>query len=128
MRHAILAGLVYWAIVFALGFVMGTLRVLVLAPLLGPVAAVSLELPIMLAGSWLACGWSLRRFGVGKAFAERAAMGLLAFTLLILAEFALSTLLFGRTAAEHWASYATTEARLGLAAQVLFATFPLLRR
>lgn len=52
------AGLAYWAVVFALGFVLGTIRVLWLAPLVGLIPATALELPVMLAGEtpgeWLA--------------------------------------------------------------------------
>jgi hypothetical protein len=128
MHGAILAGAVYFAIVFALGFVLGTLRVLVIAPLLGPVGAVMLEVPVILAASWLACGWTLRKVTVAPAMPDRLAMGVTAFALLIAAEFAVSTVVFGRSPADFWASYAAADALLGLAAQIAFAAFPLLRR
>lgn len=52
----------YVAIVFAVGFALGTVRVMLLAPRIGEVAAVACELPLMLAAPWLAAGWVLARW------------------------------------------------------------------
>jgi hypothetical protein len=60
--RAVLAGAAYAGIVFAGGFVLGTIRVLALSPRLLP--AVQLELPIMLALSWTTCRRITRRFAV----------------------------------------------------------------
>ena len=49
----IAAALRYFGIIFALGFVLGTIRTLWLAPIVGTVGAVLIELPIMLIASWL---------------------------------------------------------------------------
>jgi ABC-type uncharacterized transport system permease subunit len=122
------AGLVYFAVVFAAGVVLGTLRVLVVAPALGEVAAVVLELPLMLAVSWIACGRIVERLRVPPHWRARAAMGAVAFGVLMAAEAGLAILAFGRSPAEHLVSYRDTAARLGLAGQVAFALMPLLRR
>jgi len=121
------AGLVYFATVFALGFALGTLRVMVLIPGFGESAAVALELPVMLAASWLLCRWCLRGFAVPPRLDDRALMGAVAFGLLMLAELALGMLLFGRTLGEHLATYRTFAGAAGLAAQLLFAAFPVLQ-
>ncbi len=125
---AIRAGGVYFAIVFAIGFVLGTVRVLMLAPSLGEGLATLIELPAMLAASWFVCGWCVRRFAVPREPAARATMGAVAFGVLMAVEAALSVLAFGRTPGEHLARYAELGPALGLAAQLVFAAFPLLRR
>jgi hypothetical protein len=118
------AAAAYFGIVFALGFVLGTVRVLAVAPRLGETAAVLIEAPLMLAASWIAARWCVRRFAVPARDAPRLAMGVTAFALLMGAELLLSVLVFGRTPAEHLAGYARTPGALGLAAQALFALAP----
>jgi hypothetical protein len=124
MERAIRAGFGYFLAVFAIGFVLGTLRTLLIAPRLGPLAAVALEIPVMLGLAWLICGRLLRRHAV-TGVGPRLAMGGLAFTLLMIGEMGISVLLAGRTMAEHWALYRQLPDRIGLAAQLLFAAFPL---
>lgn len=121
------AGISYFALVFALGFVLGTIRALLVAPHLGDTGAVFLELPIMLVASWIACGWVLRRLRIGPEFGARLTMGMVAFTLLMVAELGVSIYAFGRTPAEHLATYRSASALLGLAGQIVFAALPLLR-
>jgi hypothetical protein len=128
MMRAIIAGTLYCAVIFALGFVLGTIRVLLIVPRLGEVGAVLIELPIMLTASWIACGWVLRRLRVGPATGGRLTMGIVAFILLMLAELGVSVLLFGRTLAEHLGTYHSVNALSGLTAQMAFAAMPLLRR
>lgn len=118
------AGLAYFALVFAAGFALGTARVLLLSPRLGETGAVFLELPVMLALSWLAAGWIAHRFAVPPDAAARLAMGGVAFLCLMAAETALSTLGFGRSMAEHLAGYAEPARAAGLAAQIAFALMP----
>ena len=125
MPPVISAAALYFAIVFAAGFGLGTLRVFVIAPALGEGAAVALELPVMLALSWLACRQVLLRIPVAPSPAPRLAMGGLAFALLMAAELVLSVAAFGRTVADHIAAYQTAPALLGLAGQIAFALFPL---
>lgn len=128
MKQAIRAGLAYFLAVFAIGFVLGTLRVTVMAPRIGPLGAVALEIPVMLAAAWLICGYLLRRQRVESRVPARLAMGTGAFALLMLAELGLSIALAGRTPAQHWALYRQLPDQIGLAGQLLFAAFPLLQR
>ncbi|WP_052341072.1 hypothetical protein [Salinarimonas rosea] len=125
MGRALIAGLAYFALVFAAGVVLGTLRAFVLTPAFGHVGAVIVELPVILAIAAIAARRLVRRFAVPPALGPRAAMGTLAFGLLILAELGLSVALFGRTPGAHWATYTTLPAQLGLAGQVAFALLPL---
>lgn len=113
----------YWAAVFALGFVLGTVRVLWIAPALGLLPATALELPVMLGASWLAAGWLVRRFGLAPG-GEALAAGALAFALLMAAECALAGVLSGQSPAQWLAGLAEPHAALGLAGQVVFALLP----
>ena len=119
---------VYFGIVFAAGFALGTLRTLVLAPRFGALWAVLLELPVMLVISWWACGRVVTRFEVPPRFGSRAAMGAIAFAFLMLAELALSVSLFGRSTSEYAADLMTPHGLVGLGGQVAFALIPLVRR
>jgi hypothetical protein len=127
MAAALRAGAFYIAIMFAIGFVLGTIRVLVVIPRVGDTNAVLLELPVMLALSWFACSWLVRRFAVPSDAAPRLVMGGVAFALLMLAELGVSVFGFGRSPAQHLASYQTLRAQLGLVAQLGFALFPLIQ-
>jgi hypothetical protein len=127
MPSAIKAGLLYFVIVFATGFVLGTLRVIVLLPLIGQIAAVALELPVMLAISWLACSKLATQFSVPAKIPHRLTIGAVAFGLLLLAEFGLSVFAFNRSGAEYFALSLTTSGLLGLAGQIAFGLFPLLQ-
>ena len=126
-RIAVAAGAAYFSLVFPAAFIVGALRTLWLAPQIGEVAAVLIEAPIILVVSWVACGEIIRRLGVSRRTALRAAMGFTSFILLIGAEFGLARLGLARSTAEWLASYRTFSGLIGLAAQLAFAVFPLLR-
>lgn len=49
----IITAITYFATVLAFAFAMGVARTLVIAPLIGVTAAVLLEVPILLAASWV---------------------------------------------------------------------------
>jgi hypothetical protein len=128
MTRAILAGLAYFGVVFAAGFALGALRVLVLAPKLGESTAVLVELPFILAISWVTCRWLIARFRVPKMLTDRLVMGGLAFAVLLGAEIGVSVLGFGRTLSAHLQQYLTLPAFIGLVGQIVFAMFPVFQR
>lgn len=122
MKLILLTGTAYFAAVFAAGFVLGVLRTLVLMPVLGELVAVLLELPVILTVAWLVCTRILGRWPLLPKAA--AAMGAIAFMWLMLAEAGMSTLLAGRSLAEHLALFAQLPHQVGLAGQLAFAAFP----
>ena len=122
MNLVLLTSTVYVTAVFAAGFVLGVLRTLVLTPLLGELGAVLAELPVILSIAWWVCTRILRRWPLLPPSAVR--MGAIAFLLLMLAEAALSTLLAGRSLAEHLVLYSQLPHQVGLAGQLAFALFP----
>jgi hypothetical protein len=82
----------------------------------------------MLALSWIVAGWLVRRLAVPPQASARLVMGVGAFALLIAAETALGVYGFGRRLGAQVATYRSLPGGVGLAAQLLFALFPLLRR
>jgi hypothetical protein len=125
MKRAMIAATVYFLALFALGFVLGTFRVLLIAPRVGKFAATLAEVPVMLTAAYFACRWAVRRWQVPKDPLIRWAMVLWFLALLVLLETLLGTLLFGRTLADQWGALATPAGMMGLSAQVLAAVFPL---
>jgi len=114
----------YWAAVFAIGVALGTGRTLWLAPRTGALAAVLIELPLMLAASWLIARRLLARHPLPGRSAALAA-GALAFALLMASEAALAIGLGGT--AEGWLAALVTPAGLaGLFGQFGFAVLPAL--
>ena len=127
MRSAA-AGVLYFGIVFAAGFVLGTIRTLFLVPRLGEVAAVSIEAPVILGVSWAVAGFCIRRLGVPSDLTSRLFMGGVAFALLMLAEAGVSTEIFGNSLLGFLASLTSIPGIMGFASQIAFALFPALRK
>lgn len=80
----------------------------------------------MLAVSWLACGTSIRIF---KIRGRRAglSMGVIAFALLMIAELALSIIVFRRSSAEFLREFGTPAGAIGFMSQAAYGIMPLLR-
>lgn len=118
----------YFAIVFAAGFALGAVRATLIAPRAGDTLGVLIEVPLMLAVSWLACRYVMDRLAVRSDALVRLSIGSLALLLLLTAETAISLLFFQRSLSEHFQAYRTLPAQIGLAAQLIFSLFPLLCR
>lgn len=115
---------VYALLTFAAGFLLGTIRVLLLAPGLGEPVAVLLELPIMLGVSFLVARWAVARWKVPENIGGRVAMGAIAFAVLMTFEALVSVTLFDNRLSDHLARYLQPQAWPGLAAQLFFAAMP----
>jgi hypothetical protein len=126
MSRSLLAGTVYFLIVFAAAFVLGIARVMFVVPAVGEVWATLLELPFTLGISWIVSGWIIRFMGA-SSLGLAIGMGASAFVLLMGAEAAGAVLLFGRSLADHISSYATTAGGWGLAGQAAFGVFPVVQ-
>lgn len=123
--RAVRAGFAYFAVVFAAGFVLGTVRVLILAPAVGELTAVAIEAPVILAISWFVCAVLVARMAPPPTVADRAIMGASAFVFLITAEIVLTVTVFDGAARDVIEGWITTAGALGLAGQIAFALFPL---
>ncbi|MCZ8375597.1 MAG: hypothetical protein O9342_09495 [Beijerinckiaceae bacterium] len=120
---AIAAGAGLFGLVFAAGFLLGTIRELALRPLLGADPARLLELPVMITLSWLSARWILRRAGKRSA-RWQFEVGLIAFLLLMAAEMALGILILGRGLSAFIADIFTLTGMLSFLAQALLIVMP----
>lgn len=127
MKRVLLAGAAHFALVFAAGFALGTLRVLVLVPWLGERTAELCELPLMVALALASARLVVRRAQLPSRSA-RAACGLFALALMLGAELTLVLALRGLTLAEFVDSRDPISGTAYLVALALFAAAPVLVR
>lgn len=119
------AALLYYATVFGVGVVLGTLRVLVVVPQLGVRAAELLEQPLMLVASFLLARWMLRRLGPFPP-GRRLLVGGVALLLMVATELFLATWLQGRSLAQYVAGRDPVSGLVYLLSMLAFALMPLL--
>jgi hypothetical protein len=104
MKETLKAGVFYFALVFAAGFVLGTVRTLWAVPRLGVRTAELAEAPIMFGVSILAARWVVRHVQVSPQRSRRLAMGCIALGLMLVAEFTLGLSIRGMTTREYFAA------------------------
>jgi hypothetical protein len=84
--RSVIAGAVYFALVFASGCLLGAVRELWVVPLLGRTAGIALEAPLMTAAMIVSARWVLHRFGIARGFGAAVRVGVVAFLLLAVVE------------------------------------------
>ena len=119
------AGSVYFALVFAAGFVLGIIRELWAAPRFGIVTAELMEAPIMLVVIVLAAQWAVFRFRVEPSLGHRLGMGAIALSLLLIAEAAFVLGLRQLTLPEYIASRDPVSGTVYLVMLAMYALIPL---
>jgi len=122
----LLAALLYFFIVFGVGFVVGPIRVIWLEPRLGKPVAVLCELPLLLAAMILAARWVPRRVRLDANLRSLASMGILALAFQQIADFVVGIGLRGITPSEQFASFPTPAGLVYAAALLAFAAMPAL--
>jgi hypothetical protein len=127
-RRAVRAALLYCAILFGAGLMLGAIRTFCVAPLSGEFVAVTLEAPIMLAVAWAACGWVAKREELSEKFLDRLIMGGVSLAVLVAAEAAIAIFAERGALADYFLTSGQSGVLLGLLAQLAFALFPILRR
>ncbi|MEQ1782003.1 MAG: hypothetical protein ABMA14_11630 [Hyphomonadaceae bacterium] len=129
LSRALGAGAAYAAMVFAFAFVTGAIRTIITSQNFGitPLGGVLIELPIILLFAWKVCDSVMRWTRVSPDLGIRLLTSATALIVMLVAEYSLSALVLGRSLPEFLATYAQPEALIGLAGQVVFATFPLFR-
>jgi hypothetical protein len=120
------AGVLYFAVVFGAGFVLGPIRILWLVPRFGTRAAELVEAPVMLVVIIFAARWTTARLAVSATPSGRLGVGLIALGLLLIAEFTLVLRLRGMTVAEYLASRDPVSGTVYYVMLGVFALMPLL--
>jgi hypothetical protein len=117
----------YFILAYCAGFVLGTFRFLALEPAIGPLAAVAVETPFIVAFCWIAWAAVRRRCDSSFKPMARLTIGILWLAFLLTAEVVLRMVARGFTLETILASFGNPEGQLGLAAQILCASFPLMQ-
>lgn len=124
MLKTIQAGVLYFAIVFGVGFVLGTIRTLLVVPLVGMRRAELMEAPIMILVSFLAARWIVRRMELPSVLAPRLGMGVIALLLLLAAEFGFVLWLRGISLQQYFATRDPVAGSVYYVALLVFALAP----
>jgi hypothetical protein len=122
LRVLVAAG-AYFALVFGAGVVFGVLRETFLTPWIGPDASRIAELPVMMAVSWVAALLVVARIP-GLSRLSWAWVGILAFAMLMIAEFLLGIGFMRMNPRAVFMSFMTVPGMISLAAQALLLVFP----
>ncbi len=127
MSAALGAGGLYFALVFGLGFLLGSARAAAMTFGLERGMLVAIEVPVMLAFAWWAAGWCARILSVPTLLPARLVMGLAMFVLLRIGEALVGLLLMDLTLARQVAQLWTLRGGLEMVPQILTALFPAIR-
>jgi hypothetical protein len=127
-RRILPAAAMYFGIVFAVGFLLGSVRVPFLVPRLGVRMAELAEMPFMFAAIVLAAGHVVRKYGSSIAPSGWLLVGALSLAWLLVAEFLLAVALVGRAVGEYIAGRDPISGSVYLAMLLVFAAMPWLRR
>jgi len=128
MGRAIKAGVVYFLLLYGIGFLLGATRELLLAPRFGVVVASALEALPMLAAIIHFAPLIARRFGIPPKSGGRIVMGLVGLALLIGAEIAMTRAMRGLSPEQWLAHFASVEGVIYAALLAAFAAMPWVRR
>lgn len=120
------AGVIYFLLVFAVGWIMGPIRELWAVPHFGPTLGLLLEAVIMLIAMIISARWIIRRFHVPRTRPVTISMGPVALGLLVPAEIAGVLWVRGLPLKECLASFVNTPGVIPLVMFLLFAAMPTL--
>ncbi len=120
------AALLYFLAVFGAGFALGPIRVLVLEPRLGVVAATLCEAPFLLLAMIAAAYWIPRLVSMPAGISAMLAVGFGALALQQVADLFVGTAVRGISVTDQWARLASPEGAIYVALLVLFALMPVI--
>lgn len=124
--RAVGAGAVYFLIMFALGWVFGSIREVTVVPMLGATAGVVLEFPFIFAASVVVALGVIKLCAVPARLGPRLMMGLAALLLLLGAEALMRSMLKGQTMRDYVESFATVRGMFFALAAVIYGAMPVI--
>jgi len=120
------AGVLYFALVFGAGFILGPIRILWVVPRLGARVAELLEAPIMFVITIVAARQIARRLAVPLTVSSRLGMGGIGLGLMLIAEFTFVLWLRGFSITEYLGDRDPVAATVYYAMLAVFGLMPLL--
>ena len=122
----VLATLLYFAVVFGTGLVLGPVRVLWLEPRVGPAIAELIEAPFLVIAMVGAARWVPKIARTTENLQSSAFIGVGALVLLLMADFTVGYSLRGLALPEQLARFATAPGVIYAILLLLFALMPVL--
>ena len=122
--RAVKAGVVYFLLMFAVGWILGPIRELWAVSHFGRVEATLLEAIIMLLAMVVAARWVMRRFEVPQTPPATTAIGLVALGLLVPAEITGVVFVRGLSFQDYFSSFLTAPGMISLVMFLIFAAMP----
>ena len=120
----LVAALLYFAIVFGIGFLLGPIRVLMLEPTVGSTVAVLCEAPLLLTAMILAARWLPQKLHLPMTVTALATMGIGALILQQLADLAVGLYVRELTSTQILETYKTQAGAIYALLLVVFAAMP----
>ena len=128
MMHVVKAGVLYFALVFGAGFVLGTIRTLWVVQRVGTRKAELMETPIMLVVTIVAARWTVLRMSVPMMWSARLEMDCIALVLMLIAEFGFVLWVRGISIKEYFATRDPVSGAAYYLLLIVFAIMPFLAR
>jgi hypothetical protein len=122
----LLAAIAYFAIVFAVGFACGPIRVLWLEPNFGATAAVLIEAPILIMAMFFAARFVPRKLKLANDIGSRLGMGLGALVLVLAADLCVGLFVRQQTLEQIAGQFSTPAGRIYAALLLLLALVPVM--
>ena len=120
------AGVLYFALVFGAGFVLGAIRTLWVVPRVGTRKGELMEMPVMLVVTMVAARWIALHFAISSEALVRLGVGGIALGFMVVAEFGLAVWVRGLSIRQYFATRDRVSGTVYYVMLGVFAIMPLL--
>lgn len=119
------SSVIYFIIVFGLGFILGIIRISLILPYLGERFSELLEAPIMLIAIFIAARFTIRNFGRSLSSLSLLIVGCIALCLLLMIEFTVVLSIRGNSLSDYLYSRDPVSGTVYVISLGIFAIMPL---